>query len=102
MAASATSETARNINRRLVLNLVRGHQRISRADLARFSGLQRSTVSVIVEQLIEDQWVQEGETGHSARGRRPTYVSLHQRRAVLAIDIRPSTPPSPSPISTRA
>ena len=48
----ATSETARDINRRIVLNLIRTHQPISRADLARHSGLQRSTVSVIAEQLI--------------------------------------------------
>jgi hypothetical protein len=43
----ATSETARDINRRIVLNLIRKHQPVSRADLSRFSGLQRSTVSVI-------------------------------------------------------
>ena len=50
----ATSETARDINRRIVLNLIRSHQPISRADLARHSGLQRSTVSVITEQLINE------------------------------------------------
>ncbi|MGH9761192.1 MAG: winged helix-turn-helix transcriptional regulator, partial [Blastocatellia bacterium] len=53
----ATSETARDINRRIVLNLIRSQQPISRADLARHSGLQRSTVSVITEQLINERWV---------------------------------------------
>jgi hypothetical protein len=48
----ARSETARDINRRIVLNLVRRHQPISRAALARRSGMQRSTVSAITEQLI--------------------------------------------------
>ena len=48
----ATSETARDINRRIVLNLIRKHQPVSRAELSRHSGLQRSTVSVIAEQLI--------------------------------------------------
>ena len=43
----ATSETARDINRRIMLNLIRRHQPISRADLARQSGLQPSTVSEI-------------------------------------------------------
>src|SRR5216117_2843835 len=53
----ATSETARDINRRIVLNLIRTHQPVSRADLARSSGLQPSTVSVITEQLIDQRWV---------------------------------------------
>ena len=35
----ATSETIRDINSRIVLNLVRKHQPVSRADLMRFSGL---------------------------------------------------------------
>jgi len=48
----ATSETARDINRRIILNLIRTHQPISRAELSRYSGLQRSTVSTITEQLI--------------------------------------------------
>ena len=53
----ATSETARGINRGIVLNLIRRRQPISRADLARASGLQRSTVSLITEQLIREKWV---------------------------------------------
>ena len=49
----ATSETARQINRRVALNFIRRHTPLSRADLARRSGLQRSTVSAIVDELIE-------------------------------------------------
>jgi DNA-binding GntR family transcriptional regulator len=41
---TASNETARDINRRIILNLIRTGQPISRADLARRSGLQRSTV----------------------------------------------------------
>src|SRR5438552_791561 len=42
----ASSQTARDINRGVVLNLIRRRQPISRADLARVSGLQRSTFSL--------------------------------------------------------
>src|SRR5689334_24222052 len=56
----ASSETARHINRDIVLELIRTSHPISRADLARRSGLQRSTVSQIVEQLIRENWVREG------------------------------------------
>jgi predicted transcriptional regulator len=59
----ATSETARQINRRIALSFLRRHQPMSRADLARRSGLQRSTVSSIVDQLIEEQWVTERDSG---------------------------------------
>ena len=74
----ATSETARHINRRIVLNLIRKHQPLSRADLSRYSGLQRSTVSMIAEQLIAERWVVEGAVGHLPRGRKPTKYGLDQ------------------------
>jgi predicted NBD/HSP70 family sugar kinase len=86
----ATSETARQINRRIALNFIRGHQPMSRADLARRLGLQRSTVSAIIDQLIEEGWVTEGATGRSARGRRPRFLHLNVERAgILAVELRP-------------
>ena len=52
----ATVRTARDINRRIVLNLIRKHQPVSRADPSRHSRLQRSTVSEITQQLIAERW----------------------------------------------
>ncbi|MGO9093763.1 MAG: ROK family protein [Bryobacteraceae bacterium] len=85
----ASSEVARDINRRIVLNLVRKRQPLSRADLARLSGLQRSTVSLITEQLVKERWVTEGPGEHLPRGRRPTFLRLNSQRVVVGIDIRP-------------
>jgi predicted NBD/HSP70 family sugar kinase len=88
----ATSETARDINRRIVLNLIRNHQPISRADLARHSGLQRSTVSVITEKLIEEEWVKEGASGHVPRGRRPRFLHLNREKVgIIGVNVRPAT-----------
>ena len=88
----ATSETARQINRRIALNFIRRHQPMSRADLARQSGLQRSTVSAIIDQLINEGWVTEGATGQAARGRRPRFLHLNVERAgILAVELRPET-----------
>lgn len=88
----ATSGTARDINRRIVLNLIRKHQPLSRADLSRRSGLQRSTVSAITEQLIAQRWVMEGAVGQVPRGRKPTFLHLNgQRAAIIGINIRPSS-----------
>lgn len=87
----ATSETARDINRRIMLNLIRNHQPISRADLARQSGLQRSTVSVITEQLIKERWVTEGASGHVPRGRRPRFLHLNKERVgIIGVNVRPA------------
>jgi len=86
----ASSQTARNINRGVVLNLIRRRQPISRADLARVSGLQRSTVSLITEQLISERWVVRGPVGRLPRGRRPTFLRLNDRIAILVVDLRPN------------
>ncbi len=87
---SASNKTPRQINRNLVFNLIRTRQPISRADLARVSGLQRSTISLIVEDLIHERWVLEGSTGSLPRGRRPTFLELNHQRAVIALDIHPA------------
>ncbi len=88
----ATNETARDINSRIMLNLVRKHQPISRADLMRQSGLQRSTISDIAEQLIAEGWLREGAVGQLPRGRRPTFLHLNENRAgIFGINIQPFT-----------
>jgi len=85
----ASSETARRINRDIVLELIRANQPISRADLSRSSGLQRSTVSQIVEQLIQEKWVCEGAIASPPRGRRPTLLGLNEDLVVIAVDLHP-------------
>jgi predicted NBD/HSP70 family sugar kinase len=85
----ASSETARLINRDIVLELIRASQPISRADLARRSGLGRSTISQIVEQLIKENWVREGAMGSLPRGRRPTLIGLNEDLVAIAVDIHP-------------
>jgi predicted NBD/HSP70 family sugar kinase len=87
--AVASSETAREINRDILLHAIHLHQPVSRADLARLTGLQPSTVSVITGQLIDEGWVLPGALGRLPRGRRPTYMSLNDRQVALAIDLRP-------------
>lgn len=89
--ATATSLTARLINRRIILNIIWKNQPISRADTARATGLQRSTVSLIVDELIRDGWVVEGEHGRIPRGRRPVYLQLNAAGAgIYSVLIRGS------------
>jgi predicted NBD/HSP70 family sugar kinase len=87
----ATQGTSREINRRIVLNLVRAHQPISRADLARRMAVRRGAVSIIVNQLLDQKLIFEGATGEAVRGRKPTFLYVEsRRRAVVAVDIRAS------------
>jgi len=86
----ATSETARQINRRIALSLIRRHEPLSRADLARRSGLQRSTVSAIIDELIVEGWVNEGELGLLPRGRRPRFLHVNMERVgTIGVELRP-------------
>jgi predicted NBD/HSP70 family sugar kinase len=88
---AATRGTTREINRRIALNLVRTHQPISRADLARLMGTRRGAVSSLINQLIEEGLVFEGATGEARRGRKPTFLYIDSRqRCVVAVDIRPT------------
>ena len=88
----ATSDTVRNINRRIILDLIRTRQPVSRADLARFSGMQRSTVSLITEQLLTEQWITQGALGHLPRGRKPRFLHLNVERAgIIGVNVRPTS-----------
>jgi predicted NBD/HSP70 family sugar kinase len=89
-AQTASNKTPRKINRNLVFNLIRTQQPISRADLARACGLRRSTISLIVEDLIASGWIVEGSMGNLPRGRRPTFLELNGKRAIIALDIHPA------------
>ena len=85
----ATRTTSRDINRRIALNLIREHQPISRADLARRLNMTRGVVSVLVQELIAQGLIYEGATGEAARGRKPTFLHIRTRdRLAIAIDVR--------------
>ena len=86
----ASSENARDINRDIVLEIIRSQQPVARADLARSSGLQPSTISAIVEQLIKEKWVSEGAVARRPRGRPSTLLSLNESMVILAADVRPN------------
>jgi predicted NBD/HSP70 family sugar kinase len=87
----ATQGTSREINRQIVLNLVRAHQPISRADLARTMGVRRGSVSLIVNDLLQSGLLVEGAVGKTVRGRKPTFLHIDsRRRTVIAVDVRAS------------
>jgi predicted NBD/HSP70 family sugar kinase len=83
----ARSNTIRDINRQIILNYIREDSPISRADIARATELQRSTISLIVEELLKSGLVEEVD-GESSGGRPPQLLSLKTTDAVaLGIDL---------------
>jgi predicted NBD/HSP70 family sugar kinase len=83
----ARSSTIRDINRQIILNHIREKSPISRAEIARFTALQRSTVSLIVEELKGIGLIEEIE-GESSGGRPPQLLSLRTAHAVaVGVDL---------------
>lgn len=64
------------------------HEPISRADIAQITGLNKATVSSLINELLEEELVYESGSGESSGGRRP--VILHFNRVAgfsIGIDI---------------
>lgn len=88
---AARSSTIRDINRQFVLNYIRDREPISRAEIARVTALQRSTVSTIVEELKAEGLIEEIGAGASTGGRRPTLIRLRAAGATaVGVDITPT------------
>jgi N-acetylglucosamine repressor len=94
---AARLTTIRDINRQIVLNYVREREPISRAEIARETALQRSTVSAIIDDLQTDGLVEEIGEGESTGGRPPTLLRL---RTAGAIAIGVALTPSRTTIAT--
>lgn len=86
----ARPNTIRDINKQIVLNYVRDRSPISRAEIARETALQRSTISAIVDDLQAAGLVEEIGTGDSTGGRKPTLLRLKTGVPVaIGVDVTP-------------
>lgn len=86
----ARPNTIRDINKQIVLNYVRDRSPISRAEIARETALQRSTVSAIVDDLQDAGLIEDLGTGNSTGGRKPTLLRLKTGTPVaVGVDVTP-------------
>ena len=86
----ARPNTIRDINRQIVLSYIREREPISRAEIARETNLQRSSVSSIVDSLQIIGLIEEIGSGRSSGGRKPTLLKLKTGTPVaLGVDITP-------------
>jgi predicted NBD/HSP70 family sugar kinase len=83
----ARADTIRHINRQIVLNYVREKEPISRGEISHETALQRSTVSLIVEELKTRGLIDEIE-GESTGGRPPLLLRLRASGPVaIGVDL---------------
>lgn len=88
----ATRGTSREINRQIALTLIRTHQPVSRADLARLMETNRANVTLLITQLLLEGLVREGaQASQKVRGRKPTFLYINsQKSSAVAVDVRAS------------
>jgi len=84
MTITGDQSLLKRINSLALLRLVKSEAGLSRADLAKRSGLTKSTVSLLVQELIDEGWLCEREiTVSGSIGRRPTPLQLDADRLAL-------------------
>ncbi|MGD8457040.1 MAG: ROK family transcriptional regulator [Anaerolineales bacterium] len=87
----ATREQTKSHNKTLILNTIYNNSEISRASVARKTGLTRSTVSDIVAEFIEEGLVAEIGQGQSAGGKPPILLTvIEEARHIIGIDLASS------------
>ncbi len=89
MKTTGDQQLVKRINRSVLLRMLRAQPGLSRARLATESGLTKSTVSLLVRELLDDGWLTEAmETVNEGLGRPSTPLRIHEgKRALIGVEI---------------
>ena len=88
LPGKATHRQTREFNEQLVLRAIYDHAQISRADVARLTGLTRTTVSEMVTELLDEQLVEEVGRGPSTGGKAPILLRVRAHgRHLVGLDL---------------
>lgn len=83
---TGNQQLVKQINKSIILNTIKNNAPISRADTAQITGLNKGTVSSLVNELINEHIVYESGLGESSGGRRPMML-LFNNKAGFSIGI---------------
>lgn len=84
MVTTGDQSVLKRMNSVALIRLLKSESGLSRADLAKRSGLTKSTISLLVQELIDDGWLRETDvTASGMLGRRPTPLQLDPTRLAL-------------------
>src|SRR6187431_1029255 len=87
----AGHDMLRLVNRRILLSILSDRQPISRADIAKISGLNKATISTITGELLKEACIIEEGSGRTTPigGKPPTPLRLNSHRfGLFGVDIR--------------
>jgi len=89
MKTTGDQQLVKRINRSVLLRLLRIQPGLSRAQLAQESGLTKSTVSLLVRELIDEAWLTESDTvSAQGAGRPSTPLQIDGRtRALVGVEV---------------
>ena len=89
MKTTGDQQLVKRINRSVLLRLLRSQSGLSRAQLAQSSGLTKSTVSLLVRELIDEGWLSETSvTPASGQGRPSTPLHLDgSTRGLIGVEV---------------
>ena len=88
---AAGHDMLRLVNRRILLSILSDRQPISRAEIAKISGLNKATISTITGELLKDSCIVEDGSGRTTPigGKPPTPLRLNGKRfGLFGVDIR--------------
>lgn len=92
LPAKATHRQTRVFNEQLVLRAIYDRAEVSRAELARITGLTRTTVSAIVGDLLKEGLIEEAGRGPSTGGKAPILLRVRPHgRHLVGLDLGEST-----------
>jgi glucokinase-like ROK family protein len=78
----------KQINKTLVLNTIYQKHPVSRADIAKITGLNKSTVSSLVDELLTEGLIVEAGIGESQGGRKPVHLSINEGvGSIIGVDL---------------
>ena len=88
----ATHRATRTFNQQLVLRAIYDRSEVSRAELARLTGLTRTSISALVAELLRDELVEETGRGPSTGGKAPIMLQVRpDGRHAIGLDLGAST-----------
>lgn len=90
MKTTGDQQLLKRINRSVLLRLLRAQPGLSRARLAQQSGLTKSTVSALVRELLDENWLSEASAPVAADGMGRPSIPLRinsEVRALIGVEI---------------
>ncbi|WAH37245.1 ROK family protein [Alicyclobacillus dauci] len=89
MAKTVDAATMRQINKRYVTEYIYTRAPISRIDISTMTGLNKATVSSLVDELISEQFVVETGYGTSNGGRKPVMLQFNAKAGYcIGVDVQ--------------